>query len=101
MADRWVDTEVAEAAAVVRNTVGCQAVEIQLARIAEVLRVARIAAGQAGHMETHTAGQVAQAAADIEADHMHNGCRTVASPVAVPCHSPWDMASAVSAQVGA
>ena len=40
-------------------------------------------------------------AAGIEADHKRKGCHTAASPAAVPCRSPWDMASAVSAQVEA
>jgi hypothetical protein len=99
--DRWVDTVAAEAAAVRMDTVGWQVAEIQLARIAEELQVARIAAVQVDRKETHTADQVAQAAAGIEAGHMRKGCRTVAFPAAVPCHSPWDMALAVSEQAEA
>jgi hypothetical protein len=82
------------------DTVGWQVAEIQLAHIAEELQVARIAAVRI-RMETHIADQVAQAAAGIEAGHKRKGCHTAASPAAVPCRSPWDMASAVSAQVEA
>ena len=95
MADRWVDTAAAEAAAVVHmDTVGWQ-VAVQLAHIAE-LQVARMAAVQADRMEAHTADQVAQAAVGIEVDHMRKGCRTVAFPAV-----PWDTAFAVSVQVEA
>lgn len=77
------------------DTVGWQVAEIQLAHIAEELQVARIAAVRI-RMETHIADQVAQAAAGIEVGHMRKGCRIVAFPA-----EPWDMAFAVSVQVGA
>jgi hypothetical protein len=99
--DRWVDTVAAEAAAVRMDTVDWQVAGIRLAHIAEERQVARIAAVQVDRKETHTADQVAQAAAGIEAGHMRKGCRTVAFPAAVPCHSPWDMALAVSEQAEA
>jgi hypothetical protein len=100
--DHWVDIAAAEAAAVGHmDTVGWQVAEIQLARIAEELQVAHMAAVQVVRMETSIADLVAQVAAGIEVGRTRKGCRTVAFPAAVPCRSPWGMALAVSEQVEA
>jgi hypothetical protein len=75
-----------------KDTVDYQAAVNQLVRIVEARQAVHILA--AHHTERRTADQVGRLAAGIEvdhcalSDHIHTGCRTVASQVGAPCRSP-------------
>lgn len=74
------------------DIVDCQAAENQLARIVEARQAVHIAV--AHHMGRRTVDQVGQLPADIGvdhcalSDHIHTGCRIVASRVDAPCRLP-------------